>query len=55
MDDTFFDVPPDKRPRLVGLYQRKEDGSFAEQARPPQSRRNSSAAEGGCIPPRRTT
>jgi methyl acetate hydrolase len=35
MDDTFFSVPPDKQPRLVRLYQRKEDGALAEQPRPP--------------------
>jgi len=35
MDDTFFNVPPDKQPRLVSLYQRKEDGALAEQPRPP--------------------
>ncbi len=35
MDDTFFNVPPDKQPRLVGRYQRKEDGRFAEQPSPP--------------------
>lgn len=35
MEDTFFDVPPGKQPRLVGLYQRKEDGTLAEQPRPP--------------------
>jgi CubicO group peptidase (beta-lactamase class C family) len=35
MEDTFFNVPPDKQPRLVPLHQRKEDGTLAEQARPP--------------------
>jgi CubicO group peptidase (beta-lactamase class C family) len=35
MDDTFFNVPPDRQPRLVKLYQRNEDGALAEQPRPP--------------------
>lgn len=35
MDDTFFNVPPDKQARLVSVYRRNEDGSLAEQPRPP--------------------
>jgi CubicO group peptidase (beta-lactamase class C family) len=35
MDDSFFNVPPDKQPRMVGVYQRTADGALAEQPRPP--------------------
>jgi CubicO group peptidase (beta-lactamase class C family) len=35
MDDTFFNVPPDKQPRMVSVYQRTADGALAEQPRPP--------------------
>jgi len=35
MDDTFFEVPPGKQPRLVSVHQRKEDGTLAAQPRPP--------------------
>jgi CubicO group peptidase (beta-lactamase class C family) len=35
MPDTFFNVPPEKQPRLANRYQRKEDGSLAEQPRQP--------------------
>ena len=35
MDDTFFNVPPDKQPRVAGVYQRTADGALAEQPRPP--------------------
>jgi methyl acetate hydrolase len=35
MADTFFNVPPEKQPRLANRYQRKEDGSLAEQPRQP--------------------
>jgi CubicO group peptidase (beta-lactamase class C family) len=34
MPDSFFNVPPDKQSRLVPVFQRKEDGSLAQQ--PPQ-------------------
>jgi CubicO group peptidase (beta-lactamase class C family) len=34
MEDTYFNVPPEKQPRLVSLSERKEDGSLAEQPRP---------------------
>ena len=33
MEDSFFNVPADKQPRLVKQYQRKEDGSLVEQPR----------------------
>ena len=35
MDDTFFNVPPDKQARMVSVYQRTADGALAEQPRPP--------------------
>jgi methyl acetate hydrolase len=35
MMDSSFDVPPDKQPRVVPLYQRQVDGSLALQPRPP--------------------
>jgi CubicO group peptidase (beta-lactamase class C family) len=35
MDDTFFEVPPGKQPRLVSVHQRKEDGTLGAQPRPP--------------------
>lgn len=35
MEDTYFNVPPEKQPRLVSSFQRKEDGSLAEQPRQP--------------------
>ncbi len=35
MADSFFDVPPDKRPRLVAHFQRQDDGKLAEQPTPP--------------------
>ena len=35
MNDSFFNVPPDKQPRMVGVYQRTADGALAEQPRPP--------------------
>ncbi len=35
MEDTYFNVPPEKHSRLVSHSQRKEDGSFAEEPRPP--------------------
>jgi methyl acetate hydrolase len=33
MPDSFFSVPPDKQSRLAGTFQRKEDGSLAQQPR----------------------
>jgi len=33
MTDTFFNVPPEKQPRVVAVYLRQPDGSFVE---PPQ-------------------
>jgi CubicO group peptidase (beta-lactamase class C family) len=36
MADTCFDVPPDKRPRLVAQFQRQDDGKLAEQPSPPR-------------------
>lgn len=33
MEDTYFNVPPEKQMRLVSVYQRKEDGGLAEQPR----------------------
>jgi CubicO group peptidase (beta-lactamase class C family) len=35
MEDTYFNVPPGKQPRLASLSQRKEDGGLAEQPRQP--------------------
>lgn len=35
MADTFFDVPADKRPRLVPHFQRADDGKLVEQPPPP--------------------
>jgi CubicO group peptidase (beta-lactamase class C family) len=35
MDDTYFNVPADKQPRLVSRFQRKEDGRLAETPRTP--------------------
>src|SRR5438309_2146610 len=35
MNDSFFNVPPDKQPRMVGVYQRTADGAIAAQTRPP--------------------
>ncbi len=35
MSDSFFNVPRDKQPRMVPMFQRNEDGSLAEQPRPP--------------------
>ena len=35
MMDSSFDVPPDKEPRVVPLYQRQADGSLVLQPRPP--------------------
>ena len=35
MEDTYFNVPPGKHPRLASLSQRKEDGGLAEQPRQP--------------------
>jgi CubicO group peptidase (beta-lactamase class C family) len=35
MDDTCFNVPADKQPRLVSRFQRKEDGRLAETPRAP--------------------
>lgn len=35
MSDSFFSVPPDKPSRLAAIFQRKEDGSLAQQPRQP--------------------
>ena len=35
MQDTFFNVPTDKRSRLVALHQRQADGTFVVQPAPP--------------------
>jgi methyl acetate hydrolase len=35
MNDTSFNVPPRKQPRLAGVYRRQEDGTFAKQPAPP--------------------
>jgi len=35
MSDSFFKVPPDKESRLATRFQRKEDGSLAQQPRQP--------------------
>ena len=35
MADTFFEVPADKRPRLVPHFQRQDDGTLAQQPAPP--------------------
>jgi CubicO group peptidase (beta-lactamase class C family) len=35
MDDTFFNVPPDKQPRQPSVFQRTAGGALAEQPRPP--------------------
>ena len=35
MNDSSFNVPPDKQARVVGVYQRKEDGALATAPRPP--------------------
>jgi CubicO group peptidase (beta-lactamase class C family) len=37
MSDSFFNVPPDKRSRMVPTFQRNEDGSLAQQPAPPPS------------------
>lgn len=34
MTDTFFDVPPEKQPRVVAIHQRQEDGSFQQSPLP---------------------
>ena len=30
MEDTFYNVPPDKQARVVPIYQRRDDGSFEQ-------------------------
>ena len=35
MKDTFFDVPPDKQPRVVAIHHRQNDGSLVEPAQQP--------------------
>jgi CubicO group peptidase (beta-lactamase class C family) len=45
MPDSFFNVPAEKQSRVARVYQRKEDGSLAEQ--PPQAPRATSFFSGG--------
>ena len=47
MSDSFFNVPPDKQSRLVPTFQRKEDGSLAQQPRQPTRRGEFFSGGGG--------
>jgi methyl acetate hydrolase len=47
MVDSFFDVPADKQSRLVALFERKKDGTLAEQPRPPMKRSQFFSGGGG--------